>query len=816
MRQTFQAFSILLTIAAALWAAAATAEESRWAGYRGAGVDGVATGGASDFGKLGLKVAWKTPIGSGYSGIAVADGRVVTQYADGESDVIAAFDAATGRQLWSHAFAETYTGHDGSHDGPIATPLIDGGRVFGLGPRGQFFAVDAASGRELWTTHLADDHGIKKPHYGFGTSPVVIDGVLLLELGGENAALAAFDPATGEKLWGAGTDDVGYQVPVPMTLGGRRQVVGAGETQLFGVDAASGELLWQWTHGGGGGPGAHSMTPIPAGEDRIFLSHRDDSSTLVSFQAGDEPTFENVWEERTIRNSYNVPVYLDGHVYAYSSRFLTCVDAATGESQWRSREPGDGFLIAVDGNLVIVTKNGSVHVVEASPEGYRELAAVPAFEHQSWTAPSFAGGSIYARSFGEIARLDFAAGGLDARIEVASRGVEPSAFGKFLAEVNAAADDAKAAVVDRYLAAQKSFPIIEDGRRVHFVYRGPAEDVALAGDVFGPRSEQAMRRVPGTDLFYYSLEIDPDARLSYLFIKDFEEIPDPRNPRETVTTLYSKDMEISRTGEAMPVSELAMPGWREPAHLAPAPEARRGRLEAHTLDSAVLKDAPGGPPGAPGAPPAEPEITLDVYLPHGYDDGEERYPVAYVHDGKPAIEHGSLPNSLDNLIGERVAPVIVVFVGIPAQGPPYDQAFVEEVVPFVDETYRTQASSAGRANLGTNVAGLNALLATLGHPDLFAKAATQSLVLLDLFEAMLYPLVDRLGEELPAVYMDWGKYDMRTPHENWDMPVSNRQLADALRAKGVDVQGGEAPDGTGWSSWRNRTDDVFEALFPVK
>ncbi len=804
-----------IAILVAIWTTTAFADETQWAGYRGAGVDGVASTGRpfSDFGELGLKATWKTRIGSGYSGVAVADGRVVTMYADGGSDVIAAFDIADGRKLWSHAFADTYTGHDGSHDGPITTPLIVGGRVFGLGPLGQFFAVDAATGKELWSTHLLDDHEIKKPHYGYGTSPVFVDGVLLLELGGESA-LAAFDPASGEKLWGTGSDVIGYQVPVPMTLGGRRQIVGAGETKLFGVDATNGKLLWEWEHGGSGGPGAHSMTPVPAGDDRIFLSHLRDSSTLVAFKGNDgKASFETVWEERSIRNSYNVPVYHDGHVYAFSSRFLTCVDAATGESKWRSREPGDGFLIAAGGNLVIATKNGGVHVAEATPEGYRELAALPVFEDLTWSAPSFAGGSIYVRSLGELARLDLAAGGLGTRVEVASRGVSRSAFGRFLAEVDAAAEGAKSAVVDRYLTAQKSFPIIEGESLVHFVYRGPATDVAVAGDVFGTRREQTMSKVPGTDLFYHSVDLESDARVNYLLLEDYEEILDPRNPRETETTMVGKDMEMSMTGEAMPMSWLAMPDWREPAHLAPAPESRRGRLETHEMVSETLKDAPAGPPGSP---PADPKVTLEVYLPHGYDESEARYPVAFVHDGKAAIERGLLPNSLDNLIGERVAPVIVVFLGIPAQGPRYDQVFVEEVVPFGDQSFRTQASPAARANPGSNFAGLNAMLATLKHPDLFHKIATQSLILLTFSENMIYPLVEEMGEEPPAIYMDWGKYDMRTRHENWDTRVSNHKLAQALRDKGVDVAGGEASDGTGWSSWRNRTDRVFEAMFPLR
>ena len=816
----------MLAAIAASSALAGSAEETQeWAGYRGPDVAGIAaeTRAFSDFGQLGLKTAWKTPIGSGYSGLAVASGKVVTQFADGDSDVIAAFSAADGRRLWSYAFSETYIGHDGSHDGPVATPLIADGRVFGLGPRGEFFAVDLQTGRELWSTHLGKDHEIDKPHYGYGTSPIIEAGMLILELGGEGTAIAGFDPATGKKKWSAADDAVGYQVPVPMTLGGRRQIIGAGETKLFGVDAASGEVFWEWEHGGSGGRGAHSMTPVPAGPNKIFLAHQDNASKLIELGEGEAAegegdashavAFDALWETRAIRNSYNVPVYHDGHVYAFSSRFLTCVDAATGESRWRSREPGDGFLIVAGGRLVIVTKNGSLHVAEASPEGYKELAAVPIFTDQSWTAPSFAGGSIYARSFGELARLDLTAGTLDSRIEVASRGVTDTAFGKFLAQVDAAADEEKAGVVERFLAAQESFPIVENDRLVHFVYRG-ASDVAVAGDPFGARQEQPMTRVPGTDLFYHTVELEPDSRISYLFIKDYEEVMDPRNPRRTTTTVVGKDMEMSRSGEEMDISWLAMPHWRSPEHLEAAPEGSRGRIASHELESPILEEAAADAP--PGGTPPEPRIGLEVYLPHGYARGDSRFPVAYIHGGKAPRERGQVPNSLDNLIGKSVEPVIVVFVDIPGRGPQTAQAFVKEVVPFIDETYRTIDSPIARANIGTSGSGVAALVNTLQNPDLFGKVATQSVGLITIFENMIYPLLDDLGDQPPVVYMDWGTYDMFNPHENWDIPQANRKLAAAFADKGIEVAGGEVHQGAGWSNWRNRTGDIFEALFPIQ
>ncbi|MEE8169439.1 MAG: PQQ-binding-like beta-propeller repeat protein, partial [Phycisphaerae bacterium] len=326
--------------------ATSVATAADWPGFRGGFGDGASreTGVFAGRDSFGLDVAWKKPSGSGYAGIAVADGRVVTLFSDGTSDVAAAFDVDTGNEQWRFKIDATYEGHDGSHTGPIATPLIANGRVFGIAPRGRMFALDLKSGEMVWDTNLVDDHGVKKPHYGFGTSPMLVDGVLVVQIGAEEAAVAGFDPATGKQLWTAGGDGVSYQSPVRATLtNGGAQILIAGNKNLLGINPADGGIIWEHPHGGEGARGLMSMVPVPAGDDRIFLAYKDDRSTLVTLSGtGDAFSVATAWEDRSIRNSYNVPVYHDGHVYAYSSRFLTCVDANTGESVWRSRQPGDG------------------------------------------------------------------------------------------------------------------------------------------------------------------------------------------------------------------------------------------------------------------------------------------------------------------------------------------------------------------------------------------------------------------------------------------------------------------------------------------
>ncbi len=790
-------------VAAALLPALALAG-TEWPQFRGPNGDGISTEAAfSGLDRFDLVPTWKQKIGSGYSGISIADGRVVTMFSDGTSDVAAAFDESSGKELWRFTVEPTYEGHDGSFTGPMATPVIAAGRVFGLGARGRLFALDLVTGKLLWSTDLVADHGARPPLYGFATSPMIEDGVLVVEIGAEAAAVAGFDPETGERKWSAGADSVQYQSPIPFTFDGHRHVLSTGLKKLYGLDAKTGKILWEYAHEGSGWRGARSIVPVPSGEGRIFLAYKDEASALVTLgREGDAIVAERAWDDRSIRNSYNVPIYYDGYLYAFSSRFLTCVDATTGQPQWRSRLPGDGFVTLVDGHLVIQTKKGSLHVAKASPEGYEERASLDLFEPGAWTSPSFANGHIYVRSLEELARVEIRRSATAASVASAPEATGSKlGFAAFLAEVQNASD--KNAVIDRFLASVDSYPLVEGNSQVHFLYRGPGDDLAVGGDMIGARQERSMTRIAETDLFYYSTTLEPDARVDYLFIADYEEMTDPRNPRTTETTVYIEDMEMNfLTPDAeMTMSWVAMPGWQAPSYLAEPAAERRGRLDHHRLDSVHLKG----------------EHEVDVYLPAGYDRGKGRYPVVFVHGGRYALKHGELPTILDNLADERIDPLIAVFVhsfGNIFNLDPYAAMIADELIPFLDTNYRTIASPDARAHIGGGFSGYVALFCTFRESGTVGKVGAHSPYMLDFMRVPLESLV-RAAKDRPQVYVDWGIYDPRSPDEAWDMPAIDLQLVNFLREHGYEVTGGETHDGSGWSNWRRRSGELLETLFPV-
>jgi enterochelin esterase-like enzyme/outer membrane protein assembly factor BamB len=776
----------------------ASSAEEGWPGLRGPSSDGaIRNKNLFEAGSGALEVTWKRDLGSGYPVVTIDDSRVVTAFHQSASDVVAAFDRETGAELWRYEIGEGYKGHTGSHDGPIATPALVGGRVFGIGPRGHFFALDAETGKQLWAKHLVEDFQSETPFYGFGSSPVVAGSLVIAQIGaGEGKAVAGFGVDDGELIWSTGDDKVEYQSPILATFGATVQVVVAGGSNVSGLDPASGEVLWSYAHGGDErAMGGATIVPIPAGENRILLLSEHPQSLMLEIDKAKDGDWNvnELWKSTAIKATYVQPVYHDGYLYGMNSKIFTCVDAATGETVWRAREPGDGFPTLIGDQLVVMSKPGVLRVAKASPEGYEELASLELFDEVSWSAPAYADGSLYLRSMGALARVDIAQAESVASAELAQMSAaEATGFVAFLAEIEGLDSvAAKSARIDSFLEQNPQMPLIEDGGAVHFLYRGGAEDVGIVGDMIGIRREDPMIRVADTDLFYYSTHLESEAAVHYGFLVDFgEPVPDARNPA---------------SGESLfgEVSFLEMPARRVPDYSSPAPEGRQGKLEEITWESAAFEGK---------------KRSAQVYLPAGFDaSAVTLYPTLYLHEGKKVSEREGIKNVLDYLVGEAAEPLLVVFVvgdpdaeGSEYRNPAYTKMFLEELIPLVDERYPTIDDRLARATAGVGGAADYSVRLGFDSPGRIGRIGA------------LWPSLFAFEGEAPAVddhrlviYQRWGAYHIRSPHENFNSAVFNRQLQARLRELGQRPSGGEVPEGWGWNCWRGYIPEMLRALFPM-
>jgi outer membrane protein assembly factor BamB len=770
-----------------------------WTAFRGPrGTGQAASGLPAGEGPLGFAVRWSRELGSGYSGLAVAGDLVVTAARAGDEDVLLALSAADGSERWRVSLGPAYAGHDGSHDGPIATPAIAGGQVFALGARGRLVAVEASSGRVHWQRELETELGAKGPYYGWASSPRVVEGLVVLWAGGEVGFVAAFDVADGSLRWRQLEESTDAQSPMVATLGGKQQVVVIGGTSVAGLEPRDGTVLWRLEHGGGPSPmGAPTSSPLVLDDHRVFFKHGADSTMVLRVEQRDGAWSATIEREvRALARSYSPPALVGEVLYGYSGRFLGAVDASSGELLWRSREPGDGFLVAVEDQLVVLTKEGDLHLAPAARDGWREAARLDLFEALAWTPPAVDGSSVYARSLGGVARVDLvraAAPQLAAPVEL------PAVLAPLAAELESAADPA--AAVSRFLAGRQ-LPIV-DGEEVVFVWRGRGADLAIAGDMIGMRREEPMHRLGKSDLWWWSTRLDRRARVSYVFLVDNEPAVDPAHPRRVAATVLGPDLNWQR-GQGLQMSWLAMPEW--PGRALPESPAR-GRIER--FEVAVPK-----PAAADAAAGETVAVPLTVWLPPA-SASLGPLPVVYVHD-RHAFEHGRWAETLDRVVGRTVQPLVAVFLERP-RGVDLTTAFREQIVPAVERRYRVRSDRDGRANVGMGWSSHEALMQTLRAPGTFGALAMQSYYGLEEMMQEVTPLLAAAdpAEQPLRIYLEWGRWDLVSRFEGMNMRASSEWLAAELARRGYRARGGEVADATDFASWRNRTDLVLESLYPL-
>ncbi len=765
-----------------------------WPQFRGPNQNGTAVGNVFDA-DFGLSAAWVRSLGSGYSGISIVDDVAVTMTTDGEVDFVTAFEVENGGELWRHELGPMYVGHDGSSDGPISTATIHDDVVYALGPRGHLVALDVASGRALWRRELNREPEAREPTWGYATTPLVSGtNLVVLTGGGAGHAVTAFRLADGEPVWHAGSDTVGYQSPVLVDLLGRRQLIAALDNEVLGLDPSSGSILWQHAYGEGQTDGFGQPTVLDG--NRILVNLWEEAVLLEVDNKGEGYEVREVWRSNQLRRSYALPVYAAGHLFGFSDRFLTCVDPETGGAVWKSRPPGGRGLILVDGHLVLTSLEGDLVVAEASPEGYAERARFPLFETQSYTTPSFAGGHLFLRDLERWARVRVTGRptGETITAETDSRLVVPAgAFGAFVSELLAAPEEEdRKARVDRFLRKQGGFPIFEEEGRVHFVYRGDVEDIALQGSMLAPEEDRVLQRIPGTDLHFTSLELDPEGHWEYRFSIFDETLLDPLNPHQ-----------IGSIGGEF--SELRMPGWEVPDHIV-EPSGPRGRIDTFSLQSRAT----------------ESEREIQVYLPASYDHGEERYPLVLYNNGDSHLANGKLDWSLDNLMSGRMSPAIVVLlprVGRDFGGPTSD-AYVEmlttELLPYLDSHYRTLAEPATRTIMGVGSGGNISAYAAFTAPGHFGKLATQSLYMIPATRERLLEAIREEPRQELEVYVEWSHNDYLVEAAGIDAARDSKEIADLLQQRGYAVRTNVVTGAAGWGSWRAQLDDILEGFYPPK
>ena len=395
------AASLVVVVSSAL-AAAGTAPD--WPQYRGPSRDGaaIAAKGSPGWPEGGPRVAWRQTLGSAFSQLVIAGDAVYTGTSDEKGEYLVRLDAATGKEIWRLALGQVFESEFGN--GPRSTPTIDGEVVYQLGARGTLVAASTADGKEIFRIDLTQRFGATVPRFGYSGSPLVAGDLLVLEVGGsEQGWLAGLDKKTGETRWTSGKGPAGYNSPIVIDFGGTPQLALVRGKTLMGLDL-EGRTLWSHELE----EGATAM-PLAVGRDRIFVSSAGDTGCVMLGleRTDDGMRVEPLWQNRNMRNHFNSSVLVGDHIYGFDNATLKCLSATTGELKWTKRGLGKGSLLGAGDRLLVVSDQGTVLLVEANPDEYREHGSVEALTGKSWTAPSFARGRLYVRNLTEATCLDF-------------------------------------------------------------------------------------------------------------------------------------------------------------------------------------------------------------------------------------------------------------------------------------------------------------------------------------------------------------------------------------------------------------------------
>jgi len=375
-----------------------------WPGFRGPNRDSILRGVeiVTDWSKSPPVELWRQPIGPAWSSFAVRGNLIYTQEQRGEDEDVSCYNLTTGNVVWRHKDAARFYESNGG-PGPRATPTLSNGRVYTHGATGIVNALDANTGALVWSRNSATDTGAALPGWGFTSSPLVIKDQVIVAASGR---LVAYDIATGTPRWSRKTGGGGYSSPHLMTIDGVDQIVLQHGAGAMSVAPADGAVLWQHTWE----TGVAIVQPVLAGPDAVVIVGGDAMGgrgmrrLAISYGDGGWHAEER-WTSTGLKPYFNDFVIHKGHAYGFDNSILSCINLEDGARKWKGGRYGHGqMLLLPDQDLLLVlSEEGDLALVKASPDQFTELAKFKAIEGKTWNHPALAGDVLLVRNGEEMA-----------------------------------------------------------------------------------------------------------------------------------------------------------------------------------------------------------------------------------------------------------------------------------------------------------------------------------------------------------------------------------------------------------------------------
>jgi outer membrane protein assembly factor BamB len=373
-----------------------------WPQWRGPQRDGI----SPDTGLLAQWPAGGPPklltasgLGTGFSSVAVAQGRIFTMgdLADGQH--VIALDEAKGQRLWSTRIGGR---HIDEYGGPRGTPTVSGDLMYAVSTDGDLVCLEAATGRQRWRRSLPQDFGGRMMSgWMFSESPLVDGDRVVVTPGSAQSGMVALDRLTGKEIWrasvprvgSAGADGAGYSSIVISNGGGVKQYVQLMGRGVIGIRASDGAYLWGYNRVAN--DIANITTPLVRGNYVFASSSYGTGSVMLTLTAAADnrvqATEKYFLDGGTLQNHHGGFVMINGFIYGghgQSNGIPVCLEAETGRMTWtRARGAGSGSaaVTAADGHLYFRYQNGTMALIAANPEQYilKSTFEIPNVQHPS-------------------------------------------------------------------------------------------------------------------------------------------------------------------------------------------------------------------------------------------------------------------------------------------------------------------------------------------------------------------------------------------------------------------------------------------------
>lgn len=386
----------------------------------------------------GPKIVWRAPVSGGYAGPAVAGGKVfVTDYVtDADVNVanferkessgverVMALDEATGKQLWNFEYPVKYT--ISYPAGPRCTPAVADGKVYTLGSEGNLYAFDAETGKVLWSKDFQKDYGAKTDLWGYAGHPLIDGNKLICVVGGEGSYVVAFDKDSGKEIWKNLTSpSQGYSPPAILDVMGQRQLVLLRPDAVTALEPDTGKEIWSVPYQSDNG--LVIMTPV-VWKDYMFVGGFSQKNMLIKLGA-DGKSAKMEWNDvaKKAMSPINVQPTLKGdNLYGFDQGGrLIGVKLPDGERLWETTEPvgkrpansATAFIIRQGDHYFMFTENGDLVVADLTPEGYKEISRAHILDPTGdafgrpvvWCSPAFANQKMFVRNDKECIAVDLA------------------------------------------------------------------------------------------------------------------------------------------------------------------------------------------------------------------------------------------------------------------------------------------------------------------------------------------------------------------------------------------------------------------------